>query len=115
MRFCYQFKICVIRRCFAALVSIVVDELDFCFQFEEREIDLFFSFRYDRIIALPRISILAHAPFFASNLRLSDNCNYRCLDTYSNLLIIAKFISLISYYYEMNVNLWFWLDNVAVI
>lgn len=58
MRFYYQFKICVIRRCFAALVSIVVDELDFCFQFEERERDLlihrkliralFFSFRYDR-------------------------------------------------------------------
>lgn len=81
---------------------------------KERQI-FFFSFRYDRIIALPRISILAHAPFFASNLRLSDNCNYRCLDTCSNLLIIAKFISLISYYYEMNVNLWFWLDNVAVI
>lgn len=42
-----------------------------------------------------------------------NNCNY--LDMYSNLLIMAKFISLISYYYEMNVNSWFWLDNVAVI
>lgn len=67
---------------------------------------LFFPFWwYGRIIALRKISIL-HTPFFASNLRLSDNCNYRCLDMHSNLLIMGKFISLIScvIIYRMNVN-----------